>query len=207
MTDITIPNPLKGAMKVSLPAGTRVFQSGDACRQFFFLISGKIRVDLTSKSGKSIMLYRFGADETCILTTSCLLSGDDYCAEAHVEEDVEALVLPIDQFQQRLDQSHAFRQLVFDSYSRRLIAMMAKIEDVAFVPIERRLAERVIELADQDHRISATHEQLAHDLGSAREVISRKLSLWQKHGLIERSRGAFQIVDMAGIHNLASLGD
>ena len=207
MTDITIPDPLKGAMQVSLPAGTRVFQPGDACRQFFFLMSGKIRVDLISKSGKSIMLYRFGADETCILTTSCLLSGDDYCAEAHVEEDVEALVLPIDQFQQRLDQSDAFRQLVFDSYSRRLVAMMAKIEDVAFVPIERRLAERVVELADQDYWISATHEQLAHDLGSAREVISRKLSLWQKHGLIERSRGAFQIIDMTGIQKLASLGD
>lgn len=202
-----IPEMFANAQRVSLPAGTRVFQSGDACTQFFYLLSGSIRVDLISKTGKSIMLYRFGGDETCILTTSCLLSGDDYCAEAHVETDVEACVLPLNSFNAMLDQSDAFRSLVFTSFSQRLAAMMGKIEDVAFVPIEQRLAARVLDLADQTLWITATHEQLANDLGSAREVISRKLSLWEKHGLVERTRGAFQIVDLAGLKTLADLRD
>ena len=202
-----IPEMFANAQRVSLPAGTRVFQSGDACTQFFYLLSGSIRVDLISKTGKSIMLYRFGGDETCILTTSCLLSGDDYCAEAHVETDVEACVLPLNSFNAMLDQSDAFRSLVFTSFSQRLAAMMGKIEDVAFVPIEQRLAARVLDLADQTLWITATHEQLANDLGSAREVISRKLSLWEKQGLVERTRGAFQIVDFAGLKTLADLRD
>ena len=202
-----IPDMLAGGTRVSLPAGTRVFQSGDECTQFFYLLSGSIRVDLISKTGKSIMLYRFGGDETCILTTACLLSGDDYCAEAHVETDVEACVLSRAAFKAQLDQSSDFRMLVFESFSHRLAAMMTKIEDVAFIPIEARLAARVIDIADKNLWIYATHEQLANDLGSAREVISRKLSLWDRQGLIDRARGAFQIIDYRSLKKLSELSD
>ncbi|MEO1149656.1 MAG: cyclic nucleotide-binding domain-containing protein [Pseudomonadota bacterium] len=108
-----LPEGLKGGQLVDLPAGTRVFQAGDACTQFFYLIEGAIRVDLITKGGRAIMLYRFGADETCILTTSCLLSGDKYCAEAHTESDVKAYIVPFSSFEVQLNQSEEFRRLVF----------------------------------------------------------------------------------------------
>ena len=202
-----LPDCLKDADIVSLPKGARVFQAGDACNQFFYLISGAIRVDLVGKSGRAIMLYRFGADETCVLTTSCLLSGDDYCAEAHVEEDTKACVVPYSVFEAKLNTSPAFRRLVFSSFSQRLAAMMGKIEEVAFVPIETRLAGRALQMRAETPVIQTTHEQLAADLGTSREVISRKLAQWEKLGLIERGRGSFRILNAAELQRMATLGD
>ena len=93
------PACISKAHQVSLKAGTQVFGAGDPCRNFYFLLEGSIRVDLISRNGKSIMLYRFGEGETCILTTSCLLGGEDYSAEAHVEKDTVAIAVPESEFQ------------------------------------------------------------------------------------------------------------
>ena len=202
-----VPDCLKGADIVALPKGARVFQAGERCDQFFYLVSGAIRVDLLGKSGRTIMLYRFGAKETCVLTTSCLLSGDAYCAEAHVEEDATACVVPYTAFETRLNDSSAFRRLVFSSFSERLAAMMAKIEEIAFVPIETRLADRVLQLRAKTPVIHATHGQLAADLGTSREVVSRKLAQWEKLGLIERGRGSFRLLNVQELRRMATLGD
>lgn len=201
------PDCLAGSDHVALAAGTRIFQTGDACQQFFFLLSGTVRVDLIGRSGRAILLYRFGAGETCVLTTSCLMSGDDYCAEAHVEEDMRACVIPKAVFHDKLNTSPDFRVLVFASFSERLAAMMGTIENVAFVPIEARLATRVLQLNDSGAAIKTTHHQLAADLGSSREVISRKLAQWEKQGLIRRGRGFFYILNMSALQHLAHMRD
>ncbi|MGV6801530.1 MAG: Crp/Fnr family transcriptional regulator [bacterium] len=191
--ELYLPDCLKTANEIELPEGTRVFQAGDECKQFVFLKRGAIRVNLVSQSGKSILLYRFGEGETCILTTACLLSGDYYSAEAIVEKKACAAIVPLATFNEMLEQSSEFRQLVFHSFAQRLSSMMAKIEDIAFVSIEQRLARRVMELGAHSDEIIVTHEQLAVDLGTAREVISRKLAQWEKKGWIERRRGQFAI--------------
>ena len=199
-----VPDCLKGSTIVSLPKGMRVFQSGDACDQFFYLLKGVVRVDLISLSGKAIMLYRVGSDQTGVLNTSCLLSGNDYCAEAHIEEDVEACIISHSEFEAKLNQSAEFRSLVFLSFSERLASMMSKIEEVAFVPIDTRLAARVLQLQHGNSTIKITHDELATDLGTAREVISRKLAQWEKLGMIERGRGSLTILNTEQLQYLAS---
>lgn len=203
----SLPDGLKGGDLVKVPSGTRIFQSGDACSQFFYLMEGTIRVDLIAKGGRSIMLYRFGADETCILTTSCLLSGDNYCAEAHTETDITVYVVPFTSFEDQLNQSEEFRRLVFSSFSERLASMMGKIEEVAFVPIETRLAARLLEIRSTDNVIHATHEQLSIDLGTAREVVSRKLAQWERKGLVARARGTVKLVNIQKLEAISALGD
>lgn len=203
-----VPDCLSGSTIVELPKGTRVFQPGDACKNFYFLLSGMIRVDLLSSTGRALMLYRFGEQETCIMTTSCLLGGNEYCAEAHTETDVKACVLPLGAFEERLARSSEFRTLVFESFAQRLAAMMVRIEEFAFVPLDARLARRVLDLeSDSSGWIHTTHDQLAGDLGSAREVISRKLADWDKKGLVERARGAFRITHRTRLGQLADGGD
>ena len=192
--DGRIPDCLRDADVVRLSKGAVVFQAGDACTRFFYLLDGSVRVDLVSRAGKSILLYRFGADQTCVLTTSCLMSGEDYCAEAHVEEDAIVCVIPYPVFEAKLNSSPEFRRLVFSSLSQRLAAMMGKIEDVAFVSIDMRLAARVLELSEGADLIHATHEQLAVDLGTSREVVSRKLAQWEDGGLVARGRGSLRIL-------------
>ena len=202
-----LPDCLKGGELITLEQGTRVFQAGDSCTQFFYLLEGSVRVDLLAKNGRSILLYRLGAEETCVLTTSCLMSGDDYYAEAHTESDITACVIPLAHFETQLNASADFRKLVFSSYSEKLASMMGKIEEVAFVPIEARLAARLLELGSAASTIQITHEQIAFDLGTAREVVSRKLAQWARAGFIERSRGSLRVVDKAELEKLVALGD
>lgn len=207
-TDQTLPPAcLRLADQIVLPVGTRVFQAGDECRQFVFLLEGSIRVDIVTRTGKTIMLYRFGPGQTCILTTSCLMSDEPYSAEAHVEKAATVCVLPLQAFEALLSSSADFRSLVFASFSYRLSDMMAKIEEIAFTPIDRRLAKRVLQLVDSTSRIGATHEHLAADIGTAREVVSRKLAHWEGEGLIVRGRGGFEILNLHEIEQLAGDGD
>ena len=116
MTKLALPVCLQSAKKIELPKNTKVFQAGDTCEMFYFLERGTIRVDLMTRTGKPVTLYRFGSGETCILTTSCLLSGDIYNAEAITEDTVEARALPLAQFQLLLESSSDFRRLVFTSF-------------------------------------------------------------------------------------------
>lgn len=202
-----IPDCLKPFNKVSLEAGTRLFQSGDSCQQFVYLLQGSIRVDLLALSGKEVMLYRFGEGETCILTTSCLLSGDLYSAQAFAEQDITAIVVPVAQFQKLLNESGEFRQLVFASFAHRLVSMIAKIEEISFLSLDRRLANLLTGMVDNNKSLSVTHEQLAAVLGTAREVVSRKLGSWEKKGWLIRGRGTIELVNPEEINRLACCGE
>jgi len=194
-----------GALK--LGAGTTVFQNGLECENFYFLLRGTVRVDLINSDGKSVLLYRIEPNETCILTTSCLLADEVYCAEAITETEVEVIAVPRAEFLKLLDRSADFRALVFHSFSSRLSTMMGKIDEVSFASIDQRLARRLLELGGDGAVIDVTHEQLAKDLGSAREVISRKLLDWEKQKIINRGRGSVQVTAVDAINRLANLGD
>lgn len=201
------PACLDGAAVVRWPAGTQLFKAGDECANFVYLVSGSVRVDLLTSTGRSVVLYRFGEAETCILTTSCLIGHQHYCAEAVVEKDAAALLLNSSQFQIKLVEDRAFQHLVFSSFASRLSSLMGKIEDVAFGSIDVRLASRICELAAGKPDIKATHEQLSADIGSAREVVSRKLAQWEAKGLVERRRGGLRLLDLDELKNLTGVGN
>jgi len=202
----TAPDCLAGAETMALPAGAAVFRPGDPCRGFFFLVHGAVRVDLVSETGKSVLLYLFGPGETCALTTSCLFSGEAYAAEARTESASEALFLPRAEFDARLEASADFRRLVFAAFSRRLGEMMARIDAISFRSLDRRLAERILQLAGPDGLAETTHDDLAGDLGSAREAVSRKLARWEETGLVERGRGVVRVLDPSALARLAAGG-
>lgn len=187
----------------SMPTGTILFSAGDKCRLFVFVISGRIRVDLASESGGSLLLYRINPDDTCVLTTSCLLSGDAYCAEATVEEDVTLLTMPADQFFSSMETSQVFRSFVFSSFSQRLSSLMAKLDEVAFRSIDCRLAASLLLHAKDGITVNTTHDQLAAEIGTAREVISRKLSQWDAADIIKKRRGEILLLAVGRLKSMA----
>ncbi len=195
------------AKLVELPAGARVFQPGDPCSMFVVLKSGRIRVDLISNSGKPVTLYHFGAGETCVLTTSCLLSGDDLCGEANVVDPVSAYVYSPAEFDQKLNTSPEFRKFVFQAFAERLSRMMAKIDAVLTEPIETRLASALLDRFANSDKAHATQDELARDVGTAREVVSRKIALWRKEGILETSRGTFTLKNKARLLEISALRD
>ncbi len=185
---------MQDAKKVTLAESTTVFRDGDPCRSYLLVLRGSVRVQKVSESGKEIVLYRVESGQTCILTTSCLLADDDYLAEAITETEVEAIAIPTASFHDALSHSPEFRKFVFHSYGKRIATLMALVEALAFGRMDARLAHRLLDIKSTKGEISVTHHELAADLGTAREVISRLLKDLERHGWIKRHRGRIEIL-------------
>ncbi len=193
---------LDRAQVISVPKGTVVFRIGDHCDNYFLVIEGRIRVQQLAASGREIVLYRVKAGESCVLTTSCLMASNDYPAQGITETDVRAVMIPASSFNKALTQSEGFRAFVLEGYSKRLTDLLTVIEDLAFRRLDCRLAERLITLANDSGQIQATHQELAVELGSAREVVSRQLKEFEKKGWIQLGRGSIRLLDRDQINQL-----
>lgn len=185
---------LDAAQTVTVPSGEVAFRKGDACRNFILVLSGCVRVQLSSEGGREVTLYRVRPGDTCALTTSCLVGKEDYPAEAIVEEDVTALMIPDSEFRQALLDSEPFRLFVFRGFSGRLCAIVSRMEMVTLRTIDERLAAQLLK-GGVDVLSNVTHQGLASEIGTAREVVSRKLSSFESDGLIKSSRGRIEILD------------
>ncbi|ABG30468.1 Crp/Fnr family transcriptional regulator [Roseobacter denitrificans] len=194
----------KVARKIELPAGAQVFGPTNIPDSLFFLYDGRIRVSQSSDTGRDIVLYRVDAGESCVLTTACMLAEEAYNAEGIAETDITAIVLPKLAFDRLVAEEEAFRKFVFAAYSRRLIDLLRVVDDVAFGHMDVRLAERLLTLAGDFKEVAATHQQLASELGTAREVISRILQDFQKREMIAQSRGRIALLDKPALKALAA---
>ncbi len=185
---------LASAQTIDLPAGEIAFRKGDECRNFILVLDGCVRVQLSSEGGREVTLYRVKPGDTCALTTSCLVGKEDYPAEAVIEKDVTALMIPDQEFRQALLDSEVFRLFVFRGFSGRLCAIVARMEAVTLKTIDERLIEQLLQ-GDSDLLSNITHQVLASEIGTAREVVSRKLRRFESDGLIRSSRGRIEILD------------
>ena len=203
-----LPRPVRDrlvdvARVLRMKAGAQVFGPSNVPDSLFFLYDGRIRVSQSSESGREIVLYRVDAGESCVLTTACMLAEEAYNAEGIAETDITAIVLPKPSFDRLVAEEEAFRKFVFAAYSRRLIDLLRVVDDVAFGHLDVRLAERLLALAGDRREISATHQQLAGELGTAREVVSRVLQDFQKRDMIAQSRGRIALTDKPALKALA----
>ncbi|MFN3746784.1 MAG: Crp/Fnr family transcriptional regulator [Hyphomicrobiaceae bacterium] len=188
---------------IVLPEESRIFGPGQAPESFLMLLDGTVRVQQVSESGREIVLYRVSAGETCALTTACLMGYEDYQAEGIAETAIRAVAISRSVFDDLIASSTEFRRFVFTAFSQRVTNLLRVIEDVAFARLDVRLAQRLLQLADDEGRIEATHQQLASELGSAREVISRQLNDFQRREWIRVLRGSVEITDKPALRKLA----
>lgn len=186
-----------------LPAGHAVFVPGAACENYLLVLSGSVRVQIVSESGREIVLYRVGEGESCVLTTSCLLANDNYEAEAVTESPVRALVLPKSAFNQCFNGCENFRQFVFIAYSTRIHDLIVLVREVAFAHLDKRLAGFLVNHA-RDGALALTHQTLAVELGSAREVISRLLKEFERQGWVVLDRGCIHIENPQALRTLSA---
>lgn len=187
-----------GAKVQSVEANQSLFNLGDACNHFVFVKTGRVRVELLSRDGQQLLLYRIQSGQSCVMTTACLLGNSDYYAQAITETQVDLVVIPQRVFQSQLAESPSFRGLVFDGFSERLAALMQRTAELATQTIDQRLASLLLAQTNtegSDGTISLTHEQLAIEIGTAREVVSRRLAAFEKQGLVMRHRGYIEIID------------
>lgn len=195
----------QAARRLAISAGSVLFRPGQPCSDYLMLAEGRVRVQLVSEQGREIVLYRVGPGETCILTTSCLMAARDYGAEAVAETDVRAIVLSSAVFHALLAESAAFRDFVFSAYGDRMVDLIHLVVDVAFQRIDIRLAQHLLARADGSAAgvVAATHQGLAVELGTAREVVSRQLKEFERRGWVELQRGRIVLRAHGGLEALA----
>lgn len=192
-----------GSRIVTVPAGTQIFAPGRTADDLWLLLDGTVKVQQKSETGREIFLYRVHAGDSCVLTTACMLAFEDYSAEGTAETAVRAVAIPRKTFDDLVSKSQVFRRFVFSAYSRRITDLFTLIDDIVFQRMDVRLAARLLELAGTDDIVRATHAVLGTELGTAREVISRTLSEFQRRGWVEQSRGEVRLIDREGLTRLA----
>ena len=194
---------LAHAREIALPELTIVFRQGDACGQYLLVLRGTLKVLTRAMNGREIVLYRLGAGDSCVLTTACLFGKSPYPAEGVTETPVTALALPSGVFYRALKDSATFREFVFKSFSTHLADVIALVEEVAFGRLDSRLARYLLNRCDAQQRLQTTHQALATELGSSREVVSRVLKEMELQGKLELQRGSIRVLDAAALRQLA----
>lgn len=193
------------AKPVSFNPGDEIFGKGKSCRSYLFMLEGSVRVQLLAESGREIVLYRVDPGEVCILTTVCLLTGQDYGADGVAESHGSAMVLSQADFERLISGSHRFRQFVFAAYGLRVADLLLLIEEVAFGHIDVRLSRFLQEHCDEHGELFITHQQLAVELGTAREVISRQLKDFERRSWVTLKRGCVTVTDHKALEARARL--
>jgi len=187
---------------IRMPAGTVIFGPGKSPENMLLLLEGTVRVQQLAENGREVVLYRVTAGESCVMTTACMLAYEDYSAEGVAETDIVAAAVPRAVFDELIATSKDFRSFVFTAFSRRMTDLFHVIEDIAFRRMDIRLAQKITERAE-DGTLRATHAQLAAELGTAREVISRQLAEFQRRGWVELGRGTVTVLDADALQRLA----
>lgn len=186
---------------MAVPAGTHLFDERSPCGAFPLVIEGRVKVAKLSASGREIVLYRVSAGQSCLLTSSCLLARRDYSATGIAETPVTLVALPRALFDALMQGSPAFRDWVHALFAERIGELMMLVEEVAFRRLDQRLAAHLLAHGPQ---VAARHQDIASELGSVREIVSRLLNDFEDRGLVSLGRGRVEVVDRAGLEALAT---
>lgn len=186
---------MQSAYFARIPAGKDVFVEGDRADAIALLISGVVRVYKIGETGREITLYRFGLGESCILTANAILSQQTFPAIATVEQEAEAVMIPADIFRDWVRRYDLWREYVFDLFSQRLSTVMVIVDEVVFRRMDRRIASLLLNHAKIQNPVRITHQEIAAELGSSREVISRLMEDFVSEGSIRTGRGTVEVLD------------
>lgn len=186
---------------VSIPANTTLFDYGSACVMLPLVLDGSVRVFKQSESGREISLYRVTKNQLCIVTLSCLLGGSNYPATGVTESAVSAIVIPDSLFHQLLAEHKSFRESVFQLFAERMSGLMQLINEVTFHKLDQRLAQLLL---SKGSVIKESHQQVADELGSVREIVSRVLKQFEERNWIKLARKQIEVLDIKALEQFSS---
>ena len=193
---------VKTARIVEAPIGTIGYSEGMPCKAYVLRLAGQSRVYKISSGGREILLYRVGAGETCVLTTTCLLGHSDYPASTIVEQPIRDVIIPAAAFHELMITSDVFRRFVMENYGALISDLIVLLDEVAFHNVDARLAKLLLDSATPG--LARTHQQIAAELGTAREVVSRQLKRFEQKGWVALGRGQVDILDRDALATICS---
>ena len=186
------------AVKVNLVefnAQQVLFKPGDNCQIFLVLVVGSIRVELTSKTGRDVTLYRMTPGESCVLTTSALFNKELYYAQGVAESKVIAIAISDIDFYRAIEISTIFARYVLQGYAARISSIIQLVDRMSTRDVMHDVCNYLLANMNNKNQVVATHDGIAKEIGTAREVVGRKLALLDASGGIKRRRGIIEILD------------
>ncbi len=192
----------------SLSRGTVLFSPGFPCRNVILLLSGTVRIVMHGETGREILLHRVTAADLIIITIPELFSELSDLAEGIAESDVRVGLVPFQPFADAIGACPAFRHFVFSRIASRLGSVMSLLDRIAFLRLDVRLAELLLRAVDQtgNRTLRTTHHDLAVELWSSRESVSRLLKDFERNGWVRLDRGRVEIVAMDELSRIARIG-
>ncbi len=190
---------------LKVPEGTQLFTERQPCQGFPLLLDGSIKVVKSTTAGREMLLYRVEPGGSCIISSSCLLGNALYSARGIAETPRTMALLPLADFDRLVVEHPGFRQFVFQLFGERLAELMQLVEEVAFHRLDQRLAKLLLQknASTGSATIHTTHQGLAEELGSVREIVSRLLKGFAEQKLVSLAREQITVVDPAGLTRLA----
>lgn len=174
----------------TIPKGERIFDEGDLCGGVPFIIKGTVRVSKVGKTGKEMNIYRVAKGDTCILTVTCVLSNSPYPLTAVAEEDVETVIVPYDTFKQLMNTNFPFQEYIYKLIITRFQELLTLIDEIIFHSTDERIMRFLVKHTTEDGDvIETTHDKMAIEIGTAREVVSRFLKELERKDWVNLSRG------------------
>jgi len=187
-----------------LSRGDYLYRDGERCRHFVLMVEGLIRVSRISDAGREIVLYRIESGESCLLTTAVLFSGGYYSTDAIAETDSLLVLLSVKDFERAFERSPGFRQFVCAQSGQRVCDLVMLLDRVAFGDVDTRLAHWLLAHdSDSNIAIEVSHSELAREVGTVREVVSRRLKLFERRGWVHLGRRQIQVADENGLMQFA----
>lgn len=195
---------IRSAQQIRVPQGTSLLRGYAQMQQFMLLLQGTVRVFYPSKCGREITLYRVHPGDLCILSLNSLYQNKDYGVCAETDTDIYALGISAQDFQLVIRESEKFRDFVLSTLNGRLCELMCLVQDTVFENLDVRLACLIGKLIRKQNSIliKITHQALAYDLGTTREMVSRILKDFEQQELIKLSRGHIEVLSVEGLGNL-----
>lgn len=187
---------------IEVPAGAVLFEESAPCRGFPFVLEGEVRVARGSALGRSIELYRVGAGEVCVVSASCLFGQVPMTAHGLATQPTRLMLLSPADFERWLAHE-PFRRYVFGVFADRLADLMSLAEAVAFQRLDQRLAAALL---GRGPTLQLTHQALADELGTVREIVTRLLRRFERAGWLALGRERIEVKDPAALRTLAGGG-
>jgi len=186
------------AFAVTYKKGSKIYGSNKECLGLVLIEDGQIRSFIDSPEGKEISLYRLLKYDTCILSASCMMKNISFEVNIEAEKDTRVLVLPTHCFNKLNEENLAVKNFSLELVSARFSEVMWVFEQYVFGSAAKRLACFLLEQTniEQSDSLNVTHEFIANDIGTAREVITRLLKHFSNDGILSSSRGIIKIENL-----------
>lgn len=189
------PGIIELANVVELPSGTHLLQPNSPCTQFMLLLEGRVRVFQRTPNDREVTLYRIQGGDLCVLSIQGMIQYKNFGAFAQCETEISALTFTRDQFMQAMASYAPFREFILFNLTDRFNDVLALMEETVFESLDTRLICFLARCARENKSdvLNITHQELARELGSSREVMSRLLKVLEKQDCIKLGRGVIHI--------------